>query len=190
MRKRKSKFFSFFNTNFSILLGLLPIFQNFTFRAQLSFQCLLEGLAFRLLVTRCRTITRCSLHVTLCLLLVVNSSIVNEVIRIISRQFCFFTKKFWVYKKLQSKRKTNDFHHLRRFSARKIVAFVVFCLLSFVLLVGFGLWCVFYAQNFLVKKIKLPWNCPDNLIYYTTDVYPYQPIYLEFISIHLCLQDT
>ena len=94
MRKRKSKFFSFFNTNFSILLGLLPIFQNFTFRAQLSFQCLLEGLAFRLLVTRCRTITRCSLHVTLCLLLVVNSSIVNEVIRIISRQFCFFTKNF------------------------------------------------------------------------------------------------
>ena len=40
------------------------------------------------------------------------------------------------------------------FVRKKIVAFVVFCSLVFVLLVGFGLICVFYAQNLFVKKKK------------------------------------
>ena len=39
------------------------------------------------------------------------------------------------------------------FVDKKIVAFVVFCSLV-VLLVGFGLICVFYAQNLFVKKKK------------------------------------
>ena len=30
-------------------------------------------------------------------------------------------------------------------------------------------------------------NCPDRLIYYTTDVYPLQPPYGEFICMHLFL---
>ena len=51
---------------------------------------------------------------------------------------------------------------------RKIVAFVVFCLLNFVFLVGFCLRRVFVrAKSFRKKKLSL--NCPDNLIYYTTE---------------------
>ena len=59
----------------------------------------------------------------------------------LSRQLHFFKK-----------RKTNDFHPLRSFSARKIVAFNIFCLLVFVLLVGFGLICVFVRLKFFRKK--------------------------------------
>ena len=51
--------------------------------------------------------------------------------------------------------------------AQKIVAFVVFCLLIFVLLDGFGLICVFVRQKSF--RIKNKQNCPDNLTYNTTD---------------------
>ena len=79
------------------------------------------------------------------------SSMVNEVIRTISREFIFALRK---NSPNAPKLKTNDFHPLKSFCARKIVAFVVFCLLNFVLLVGFDLWCVFYAQKFFVKEIN------------------------------------
>ena len=74
------------------------------------------------------------------------------------------------------KRKITNFPPLRSFCARKNVAFVVFCSLVFVLLVGFGLICVFVrSKSFRKKNNKPAWNCPNNLIYYNTDVYPYQP---------------
>ena len=71
---------------------------------------------------------------------------------------------------------------------QKIVAFVVFCLLVFVLLVDFGLICVFVRlKSFRKKKNKQTRNCPNNLIYNTTDKYPYQAAYREFICTHLFL---
>ena len=59
---------------------------------------------------------------------------------------------------------------------QKIVVFVVFYSLIFVLLVGFCLWLVFSPSKSFHKK-KETQNCPDSLIYNTTDVYPYQPAY-------------
>ena len=47
---------------------------------------------------------------------------------------------------------TNDFHLLRSFSAPKIVVFVVFCSLIFVLLVGFCLICVFVRSKSFRKN--------------------------------------
>ena len=55
-------------------------------------------------------------------------------------------------KKKGSKRKTNNFSPLGSFSAQKIVAFVVFCSLNFILLVGFGMIYVFVHLKFLRKK--------------------------------------
>ena len=113
-----------------------------------------------------------------------HSSIVFEVIKTISSLFIYFS-----YEKILSKKKAQK---RKRFSpswkfflcAQKCVAFVVFCSLVFVLLVGVCLWRVF--QNlFIKKKKKQAWNCPDNLKYYTTDVYPYQHTYEEFICSHL-----
>ena len=75
------------------------------------------------------------------------NSIVNEVIKTISILF--------------KKGKLNDFPALRRFCACKTVAFVVFCSLVFVFLVGFGLICVFLCLKFFCKKI---WNCLDSPI--------------------------
>ena len=72
-------------------------------------------------------------------------------------------------------------------SARKLVASVVFvCLFLFcsLVLVWFAFLC---AQNLFVKKNKQTQSCPDNLIYYTTDMYPYQLAYQEFICTHLFL---
>ena len=59
----------------------------------------------------------------------------------------------------------------------------------FVLLLSFDLWRVSVrAKSFLKKRInKLAWSCPDNLKYYTTDVYPYWPADQEFICMHLFL---
>ena len=51
------------------------------------------------------------------------------------------------------KRKTNNFYPHRRFCERKIVAFVVFRSLVFILLVGFCLICVFVCSKYFRKKI-------------------------------------
>ena len=46
---------------------------------------------------------------------------------------------------------------------------------------------LFYAQKNFVKKINRLEIVPLTSLYYTTDVYPYQPTYLEFICTHLFL---
>ena len=90
------------------------------------------------------------------------SSIVYEAIRTIF-SFIFLLRRILQHKK----RKTNNVQSLRSFCAQKIVAFVVFYLLIFVLLVSFRLFRVFYAAGFFLKKNKVK-NFPDSLIYYTT----------------------
>ena len=56
-------------------------------------------------------------------------------------------------------------------------------------IVCFAFWCFFYSPNLFVKKDnnKQTRNCPDNFIYSSTDVYPYQAAYREFICTHLSL---
>ena len=72
------------------------------------------------------------------------SSIVNEVIKTIS----IFLRN--------AKKKKTGFPPLRRFCARKTVAFVVFSSLVFVLFGGFGLICVFVRLKLFGKrKLKL-----------------------------------
>ena len=71
----------------------------------------------------------------------------------------FFMKRFRAYKNANQ---TN--HSLRSFYMQKIVSFV-FCLFSFILLLGFDLICVFVcAKSFRKKKKKLVWGFPDNII--------------------------
>ena len=69
-------------------------------------------------------------------------------------QACFFFYENILRVKKAPKRKINSVSPLRSFSARKIVAFVVFCLLNFFLLVGFGLSFVFVRLKFFRKKIN------------------------------------
>ena len=71
-------------------------------------------------------------------------------------QACLFFLRKGFERKKAPKPKANDFHSLRSFCAsRKIVASVVFCLLNFILLVGFCLWRVFVrAKCFRKKKQK------------------------------------
>ena len=88
---------------------------------------------------------------------------------------------------LFKKGKINNFPPVRCFYARKLVAFVVYCLLIFLLLVSLGLIHVFARLKSVLKKDKQAWNCTDNLKYYITDVCPYQPAYGEFICKHLSL---
>ena len=83
----------------------------------------------------------------------------------LSGHFLIFLRKILPHKK----RKTSNIYSLKIFcSQKKICFFVVFYSFIFVLLVGFCLFCVFYAAGFFLKEIR---NCPDNLIYHTTDVY-------------------
>ena len=95
----------------------------------------------------------------------------------------FFAKIFRAYK---NENQTN--HSVRSFYVAflKIVAFFIFCSLNFILLVGFGLMCIFVRAKSFRKKnwfgVVL-----ITLFYYTTDVYPYQPTYREFGSTHVLL---
>ena len=91
-----------------------------------------------------------------------------KAIKTISSQSIFFYEKILSTQKAP-KHKTNNFHLLRSFCARKIVTFV-FCLLIFVLLVGFGLICIFVHLKSFCKKNKQAWNCLDSLIYSTTSI--------------------
>ena len=72
----------------------------------------------------------------------------------------FFAKIFRAYK---NENQTN--HSVRSFYVAflKIVAFFIFCSLNFILLVGFGLICVFVRAKSFRKK-KLVWGCPNYLI--------------------------
>ena len=67
-------------------------------------------------------------------------------------QFQFKKKKNILLTKNMPQAKTNYFHPLRHFCMQKIVAFVVFCSLNFVLLVGFCLWHVFCVRKIFLKK--------------------------------------
>ena len=83
----------------------------------------------------------------------------------------------FLYEKILSvkkapKSKTNNFLSLKSFCEQKIVAFVVFCSLVFLLLVGFDLIYIFVRLKFFHKKNKQARNYPDNLIYYTTHFKP------------------
>ena len=85
----------------------------------------------------------------------------------------FFFRKLFARTKTQIKPKPTNFLSLRSFSARKLlpllffVPLILFCCL---VLVWFA---VLQVRNLFVKKIKLVWNCPNNLINSTIDVYPY-----------------
>ena len=72
-------------------------------------------------------------------------------LRLSGQFYVFFLWKKFEWKKA-SKCKINDFHPFISFYARKIVAFVVFCLLNFVLLVVFYLICIFVLQKSFHKK--------------------------------------
>ena len=61
----------------------------------------------------------------------------------------FFSRKDFKRKK-STKRKTSDFYPLRSLCAQKIVAFVVFCSLVFVLFVGFLFVSVFIRAGFFL----------------------------------------
>ena len=76
------------------------------------------------------------------------SNNVFEVIGTVSRQFITFLPKHFECKE------TPNFPPLRSFCAQKAVAFVVFCSLVFVLLVGFGFVYVFARSKFFRKKKK------------------------------------
>ena len=93
------------------------------------------------------------------------SNNVFEVIGTVSRQFITFLPKHFECKE------TPNFPPLRSFCAQKAVAFVVFCSLVFVLLVGFGFVYVFARSKFFrkkKKKKKKALNCPNHLKYNTT----------------------
>ena len=77
-----------------------------------------------------------------------SSSKVNEVIRTISDWLIFLSVK------KAPKRETNKLPPRRSLYAQKIVVFFVFCLLVFVLLVGFCLIYVFACSNVFCKKKK------------------------------------
>ena len=98
--------------------------------------------------------------------------------------FISFYEKILSVKK-SIKRKTSNFYPLTSLCPQKIVAFVVFCLLFFVLLVGFLFVSVFMCTESFRKKINKFKIISVTSIDYNTDVYPYQSTYREFISTHL-----
>ena len=66
------------------------------------------------------------------------------------------------------------------------ILFACFCIVSWF---WFNLrFCAF--KLFSWKKNEMVWNCPDKLIYYTTDVHPARPTYQVFIYAQLFLLVT
>ena len=104
----------------------------------------------------------------------------------------FFLQKDFEHKKQQSAKLT-IFTFLEVFVPEKLLPLLFsFFSLIFVLLVGFGLIYVFVRSKssfffWKQKRIRLDWNCFDSLIYYSTDVYPYQPACQEFTCSYLYL---
>ena len=64
-----------------------------------------------------------------------------------------FIYLFFLSIKKAPKCKTNNFHPLKKFCAPKKLLLLLF-FVRLILLVGFGLICIFYAQNLFVKKQK------------------------------------
>ena len=73
--------------------------------------------------------------------------------RLSGQQFQFFHEKMLSVKK-PPKRETNNFHPLKRFLTGIIIVFVVFSLLNFILLDGFGLVYVFVRLKSFRKKVN------------------------------------
>ena len=101
--------------------------------------------------------------------------------------YLFFCGKISCGQKIP-KRKTSDFHPLRSVCARKIITFVVLCLLNFVLLVNVCLWVFLCARNLSLKKQA--WNCPDSFIllyyFYVMLYYKIRWFHQDFKSENLC----
>ena len=87
---------------------------------------------------------------TICIWQFIISSIVNEVIKTISRQFIFFTKRFWAYKKHQNAKQTTSPFVVRE----KLLPLLFFVHLFFwlFLLVSFELFCIFECSKSFRKK--------------------------------------
>ena len=98
--------------------------------------------------------------------------------------FFFLQKDFERTKSQSIKMQNNQFPPLRSFYAQKnccLCCFLNACLCFF--------WLVLVDLRFSSIKIfslkkKLAENCPDILRYYTSDVYPPQLAYREFICTH------
>ena len=95
------------------------------------------------------------------------TSIVNEIIRTTSNQF-FFLRKDFAHTKHKSKQKEPILSHVEAFMLENLLPMLfVVCLILFCWLVL--VWFAFlYARNLFIKKNKLVWNCPNNLIYHTS----------------------
>ena len=100
--------------------------------------------------------------------------------------FFFFYEKIFFLKNYQNPKK-KIYTLLDVFCTRRkplpllfFVRLFLFCYLVFA-------WFIFARSKCFRNKSKLAWNYPNNLIYYTTGVYPYQPAYRKFICTHLFL---
>ena len=103
-----------------------------------------------------------------------------EIIRTILSLFILFYENILSVKKHQNAK--HNFPPLRVFVRKNLLPVLFF--VSLILFCWFWFdfhFCAF--KIFFVKKLKLK---TDNLIHYTTGVYPYQPAYREFISTRLC----
>ena len=94
----------------------------------------------------------------------VTSTILGLVFLLSLFYFIYLFIYFFLSIKKAPKRKTNNFHSLKKFCARKKLLLLLF-FVRLIFLVSFGLICIFYAQNLFVKKKKnqQTQNCPDNL---------------------------
>ena len=82
----------------------------------------------------------------------------------------FFTKRFWAYK--SSKQKTTNKTKISKFYEGESRLFFILVLFL-------------RSKSLFFFFKKQTWNFPDNLEDSTTEVYPYQPPYGEFICIYL-----
>ena len=83
----------------------------------------------------------------------VTSTILGLVFLLSLFYFIYLFIYFFLSIKKAPKRKTNNFHSLKKFCARKKLLLLLF-FVRLIFLVSFGLICIFYAQNLFVKKKK------------------------------------
>ena len=80
----------------------------------------------------------------------------------------FFLRKDFAHTKHKSKQKEPILSHVEAFMLENLLPMLfVVCLILFCWLVL--VWFAFlYARNLFIKKNKLVWNCPNNLICHTS----------------------
>ena len=83
----------------------------------------------------------------------VTSTILGLVFLLSLFYFIYLFIYFFLSIKKAPKRKTNNFHSLKKFCTPKKLLLLLF-FVRLILLVGFCLICIFYAQNLFVKKQK------------------------------------